>query len=177
MKSLLLLFILALSLSQAQSQKIIVGGKESDGKLQWSDFTGRVDKSSTFYAYTAYNIHPKIEGINLQGDSVSIANFEVILTLDPQKSWSRKDKQTEELLIHEQGHFNIGILCMRELVSTYKATKWLKAGFGAQMQTMISTVMKKYHEMGMRYDRETKHSMNKAEQEKWNLFFAQSLGQ
>ncbi len=36
------------------SQKIIVNGQESMGRLSWIDFTGKVDRGSSFNAYTSY---------------------------------------------------------------------------------------------------------------------------
>jgi hypothetical protein len=89
--------------------------------------------------------------------------------------WAKKDKVNNELLKHEQGHFDIGILCMREILSIYKQSKFTKANFSSLLQSIITDTSKKYNEMGLRYDTETRHSANKEHQEKWNTFFEEKL--
>lgn len=157
------------------AQKIVINGAETNRKLTWSDYTGAVDNSVPFIAYTGYLITTKTEGIKTLGDSIVIEKFEVTLKLDSIKSWAKKDKVTDELLIHEQGHFNIGILCMREILQVYKQTKFTKSNFNATIQNIFDVTLKKYNEMGVKYDEETEHFNNKKQQEKWNLFFAENL--
>ena len=107
----LLYWIVSLLFFQtAFSQKIIVNGQESNGKLSWQDFTGKPDKSSPFYACTANNINYKYDSAWIFGDSVIIKGYQVILELDSMRSWiniekANNKKANAELLIHEQGHF------------------------------------------------------------------------
>lgn len=156
-------------------QKIIVNNQESSGKLSWSDFTGKVDRSTSFQAFTSYKLKPKFGEIKVFGDSIKIGEFEIILELDQKKSWAKEDKLTDELLIHEQGHFNIGILNMKEILANYKLAKFTKSNFNPLIQNIITEASNKYREMGIKYDEETDHSKNKEQQLKWNNYFSEKL--
>jgi hypothetical protein len=171
---LLLLSILFLN-DTASSQKIIIKGQETKRKLTWPDFTGNPDPSSSLFAYTYYNLRYKYGNVRFIEDSAIIGGFEVILELDPQKSWAKADKVTDELLVHEQGHFNIGILCMREILSAFEETRFKKSDFNNKLQNMFTQSMNKYHNMTLQYDDETRHYQNKEQQLKWNQFFSDQL--
>src|SRR5438045_2919402 len=140
----LLYWIVSLLFFQtAFSQKIIVNGQESNGKLSWQDFTGKPDKSSPFYACTSNWINYKYDSVLIFGDSVIIKGYQVILELDPIKSWINIEKVNNkkantELLIHEQGHFNLGILCMNEILTKYKNSRFQKSNFNNLLQTIFS---------------------------------------
>ncbi len=170
---LFMLFLIHMFLQvQCYSQKILVNGQESNGKLNWSNFTGKIDKSSSFNAYTSYKFFTKFQGINFIGDSAIMNGFEIILELDPNNSWAKNDKVTDALLIHEQGHFNLGILCVREILNKYKETKFTRSNYKVALQGIISDASKKYNDLGLLYDKETDHSKNIEEQLKWNKFFS-----
>jgi hypothetical protein len=173
-KTSLLFFAFLICLS-CLSQKIIINGQETNRKLNWPDFTGKVDTSSPFFAYTHYNIKSKLGNIRIIGDSVNIGNFEVTLELDPNKSWAKNDKVTSELLIHEQGHFNLGILAMKEILDRFKESKFTRSNYNTELQNIVNDALKKYNNMSVQYDEETNHSKNKQEQMKWNDFFSKNL--
>jgi hypothetical protein len=176
MKAILLFCVLLTAVGNSSlAQTIIVDGKKSDGKLNWSHFSGKVDKSSSYNAHTSYKYNTKMGKVSMLGDSVYIESFDLILYLDQPNSWAKKGKTTDYLLEHEQGHFNIGILCVREIMQRYKAARFTPQNFTLTMQTIMNETAKKYTAMGFQYDRETEHSNNKAEQERWNNFFATEL--
>jgi len=156
-------------------QTIIVNGQSSSGKLKWEDFTGKIDKTSTFHAYTAYKYRTKIKSIKPSADSVIIEGFEVILELDHSKSWARMKNVSDELLLHEQGHFNFGILTMKEILEQVKQTHFTGSNYQVSIQKIVNQVAKKYHDMGRLYDEETKHHMDREQQAKWNDFFKSVL--
>ncbi len=175
LKKVFAILIILLVHQSSFGQTIIVNGQPSNGKLQWSDFTGKVDKTSTFHAYTAYKYRTKIKSIKPSGDSVIIEGFEVVLELDPSKSWARMKNVSDELLVHEQGHFNFGILTMKEILEQVKQTHFTASNFQVKLQKIVDQVAKKYHEMGRLYDEETKHHMDQQQQLKWNEFFKSVL--
>jgi hypothetical protein len=43
------------------------------------------------------------------------------------------------------------------------------------MKETFQSVMQEYEELGLKYDKETNHSMNKEKQEEWNLFIEAEL--
>jgi hypothetical protein len=156
-------------------QKIIINGKEGNRKLTWADFTGKVDKQDSYFAYTHWSVSPKLDNIRIIGDSVSVGSFLVTLELDPVKSWAKKDHLSDELLVHEQGHFDLGVMCLNEILSSYKQLRLTKSNWNTALQDMVSRLLTKYDGLMKQYDKETNHSNNKEEQKKWNKFFEDSL--
>jgi len=157
------------------SQRIIIHGKETDRKLEWSDFKGKVDMSSSYWAHTAYTIKYRYDNVKFNGEMATIVNFELSLELDPERTWARTEKISDELLIHEQGHFDIGILCAKEIMAIFNKTSFNKSDFSEALKSMVSETIRKYNEMGVQYDRETEHFRNKEQQEKWNSLLAEKL--
>jgi hypothetical protein len=173
-KLLLVLAVILLSLN-IYSQRIIIRGEETNRKLTWDDFTGKPDKSVSFLAYTRFKLSYEVGDVKVIGDSVAIDKFLVTVELDPKESWAKKDKVSDALLVHEQGHFDIGILCMKEILANYKQVKYTKSNFNYVIQGVINKAGKKYSDMTLQYDRETKHSSDKEQQAKWNAFFLEEL--
>jgi len=177
MKRTLLFALFACSLFpvDAFSQMVIINGKSTNRKLTWEDFKGTPDTSSTYWAYTSYLIRYRYDDIKIYSDAVTIGIFEVTVELDPGRTWAKMDKINDELLMHEQGHFNIGILCGKEILATLKQTRFEISNYREQMQSIVQEILKKYMEMGHLYDEETNHFSNKKEQERWNTLLAEKL--
>ena len=79
------------------------------------------------------------------------------------------------MLKHEQGHFDIGRLCLAALQQVFANAVFLKNNYQAKPSAIFSETLKKYHEMGSLYDKETNHSNNKEEQKRWNILIAKLL--
>ena len=174
-KTTILLTVTILVTVVCYSQKIFIGGRESNGKLTWPDFTGKIDKSSPMNAYTYYNFSTRFSNVQFLGDSALIQGFEVKLELDQSKSWAKPDRLSDKLLEHEQGHFNLGILCMKEVLEKFKQTRFTKSNFNTELRNMINEVSKKYNDLGIKYDNETDHSKNLEQQTRWNNFFTEQF--
>ena len=175
MREVLSLIMCFFSLTTIYSQKIIVNGKESIGKLKWEDFTGDVDKNSKFQAFTFYDYKYSYRLKPLENNLVLVENFNTELELNPEKSWYLVKNATEELLSHEQGHFNIGILATKELRKSIENKKFNKNTFKNEIQDLIRSIDKKYQELGVKYDKETSHSSDRIEQKKWDAYFKKEL--
>ncbi len=118
----------------------------------------------------------KFANIKFLGDCAVINGFEVTLEFNHQNSWAKMDYVTDNLLVHEQGHFNLGILCVREIMAKYREAHFTKTNFNALLQNIINEASKKYNDMGLKYDKETDHSKSSEQQIKWNNFFLEQLG-
>lgn len=156
-------------------QDIVINGTTGNRPLVWDDFTGSPDKSSSFEANTYWHINYKYLGITFSGDTVKFTGLNIKLELDPKLSWRKKAFETAELLKHEQGHFDIGIICQKALISNIAKTVFLKNNYNQLLKDVFANTMKKYHETGLQYDAETDHSKNKKAQEQWNEFFKKQL--
>jgi hypothetical protein len=171
------LSLILFSITNAFAQKVIISGKEGNRPLVWEDFTGKPDESSPHFAMTYWSISYKMANIQFSGDVATISGFEVVLELNAKGSWLKKGKGTAELLVHEQMHFNTGLLCMKELLRREKeiAPQLTRKNFNEKLQKLFDDVLKKYTAMGEKYDNETDHSKNIDQQLKWNQFFKEQL--
>jgi len=175
MKYLLGLFVTILFCLPATSQQVIISGQEGNRPLRWSDFTGKPDQSSTHSAQCYWNIRWQHAGVEKKDGKTIVKDFKAILELDPKRSWRKKGKETDELLLHEQGHFNNGLLCQRELLERVKNGQFSLSNANAEIQQLANEMLKKYQQQDDAYDRESDHSKNKEGQQKWNLFFEEAL--
>src|SRR5688572_4581520 len=106
------------------AQEIRVNGQPRTPILTWDDFKGKPDKSSPFFAYTYWTINCLYDAFTLKGDTVKW-NVKIVLDLT-KDSWKKKDKLSDSLLKHEQGHFDVGRICAFEAQSLVSSTVFLK---------------------------------------------------
>jgi len=175
MKKYSLLFLLLVFTNFSVGQQVIISGAVKNRLLTWNDFSGKHDKRSEHEANTYWKINYSYAGVNLQGDSAKLKGLTVKLELDADQSWIKPGKETADLLKHEQGHFDVGLICLRELVERINNTVFHKRDIAAKVQTLFSEILNKHLLMNKQYDEETDHSKRKKEQEKWDLFFAEEL--
>jgi len=152
----------------ALSQKVLINGKEGDRPLTWNDFKGKPDAGSPFGAYTYTQFRTQPGSFTFKGDTVKWdqpIEYWVELGKD---SWVKKDKCSDSLLQHEEGHFSIGKLLVLELNIRMKNAVFLKDNYRQQLVAIPKEVSEKYHALEEAYDKETEHSKNRSQQWKWN---------
>lgn len=171
----LFILLLIISSQNISAQKVIINGVEGNRLLQWSDFTGKPDLSSPYFAYTVWKTNFKYSAVRFSGDTALISGFQMTLMLDPIKSWLKKDKKSDELLLHEQGHFDIGLLFMKEVLEEISKVTFTRSNYQSEIRNLTSRVHKKYNEMTLTYDEDTNHSKNKEQQKNWTKFFSDNL--
>jgi hypothetical protein len=164
-----------LTLQSLSAQKILIGALEGNRPLQWTDFKGSPDNSSPYFAYTAWKTNVKFSGVQFEGDKAIINGFEMSVEFDANKSWVKTGKETVDLLKHEQGHFDVGVLYMQEVLKTIAAASFTRAGYKEEFQKIIKDIHLKYVAMSEKYDAETNHSIKRDVQEKWNAFFGEKV--
>lgn len=155
-----LLFLAQLSFGQ--NKKYFIEWDEAR-PLVWEDFKGRAEGSSVNHATTYGVLGYKYESI-----SGNKNKFILELYFDMKKSWVKKGKETDNLLVHEQAHFDIfeiyGRILMKRLIES-EALKDEKYS-----NNVIKVFKKAYKEMTSlqkEYDRETNHSKNEVKQTEW----------
>jgi len=148
---------------------IIFSSFQSDNKifwkekaiLTWDDFKGKPDASSPYKALTesVINIEIKTKGMEA---FLTIHNY-----FDKNQSWT-KTKTDANLLNHEQMHFNIAEIWTRKLREKLKGKTFEIKTFQTELNSMHSEIHRESKAMQAEYDKETEHSVNTVNQQKWN---------
>ena len=157
------------------AQKVFINGKEGDRPLTWNDFKGKPDATSPFGAYTYTLFRTQPGSFTFKGDTVKWdqpVEFWVELGKD---SWVKKEKCSDTLLQHEEGHFSIGKLLVLELNNRMKNTVFLKDNYRHQLIAIPKEISEKYKALEQAYDNETDHSKNRLQQWKWNQRLKEEL--
>ena len=175
MKRFVFLFLVNIFVTTVYSQVVIINGIDKNRLLTWEDFTGRPDKKSEHAAMASWKIYYSYQGINFNGDTAMLRGLKINLELDKDRSWLKKGRETGDLLKHEQGHFNVGLLCQQEMLKQFTNTVFLKSGWQDKIQKLFNNILDKYLQMDLKYDTETNHSKQKEMQQKWDSFFSTEL--
>ena len=146
---------------------------ENERPLIWKDFKMKVDKSSAFYALSHTGVAYKYNVI--YGENVLDIDFVVFAFFEKDLSWYKKDDATDELLVHEQLHFDISELSarmMRKEISEFSFTM----KYGEEILNIVNKYTFQREELQKQYDEETNHSRNKEEQKRWEEYVETELG-
>ena len=132
---------------------------KENSRLTWNDFQGRVDTASPNAALTHSAIHAQF------GYDDKELEFSIRCHFDKNKSWGRI--KNDHILGHEQGHFDLTEIFARKLYQDLKEYKFNGATVDKDINTIYGAVVRDLKLMQLSYDRETDHSRNLPEQERW----------
>ena len=144
-----------------------------DHKLQWSDFKGVVDTNSDAVALTASGI---TFSFSLRQSNDRYTGFEskVVAHFYPNKSWYLKDRGNDHVLAHEQLHFDITELHVRQLrygIAQLRVSQSIKE----ELQALHKAANENLANMQRAYDAQSQHSINKEQQALWSQFVKEEL--
>lgn len=142
-------------------------------KLTWADFKANPNLSSDAVALTASGItfgySVKTSGRQIIGFSTSVeAHFY------PNKSWYLKEKGNDNILRHEQLHFDITELYARQFREQIMRLE-VNQNVKEQMTRLHATINEALNETQKRYDKQSNHSINIEMQKQWENFIADEL--
>jgi hypothetical protein len=129
-------------------------------KLKWEDFRGTPNPTSTNAALTNSSITVEF-GYNNKGLTHSIK-----CRFNKSLSWGRI--KNDYILNHEQGHFDIAELHARILHKTLEAYEFNASTVSKDVNKIHGDVMNQHVQTQKMYDLETNHSIDSAEQRKWD---------
>lgn len=164
----LLLFVLFIHSSFSQNKNEIIW--KEGVPLTWKDFQGKVQKrfaaASTVYKIVAHLSSPTENKIHVI----------IHATFYKEDSWKNKSWINEQVLEHEQKHFDIVELFARKLrkkVSEMKVTDPLK--FEEEYAALHESNNKEMDIYQDLYDEETDGSMNGDKQREWNRKISEEI--
>jgi len=133
------------------------------GKLEWSFFQAPVPNTTNVSAITNAGVHVKWRVEN------SLLKFDIVTIFNKKKSWVLKEKQSIDLLNHEQKHFDLKeytARCLREVLVNHKF-KSINS-----IKDEINNLKKIHFDLGKArqklYDKETNLSKDKKKQIEWD---------
>lgn len=140
-----------------------------DQQLTWDDFIGKVNDTSKYDAECFAEIR-----YNYKFYSPTEFEFDVFANFDKSSSWRRKEMQSDDLLRHEQMHFNIAALFAEKLKDEFESSNY-SSDFDIQISQLFNEKKREYQAMQRQYDEETSHSLNKEKQKQWEDFISNEL--
>lgn len=144
-----------------------------DHKLQWSDFKGPIDTNSDAVALTASGITFSFS-LSQTNDRYVGYEAKVESHFYPNKSWYVKESGSDYILAHEQLHFDITELHVRQLryaIAQIRVSQSIKEDLRQVHQEANENLAKMQHA----YDSQTQHSINKERQAIWEQFVKEEL--
>jgi hypothetical protein len=123
--------------------------------------------------YVGYSYQPT------RHNGVYNIDFNVQLYLNTNRSWIKMDlvknqNMLQEILKHEQGHYNIAWLMRNELYSVFTRHRY-SANYQYEIASLFKQIESKYHKMNEDYENQTQHMDDAANQQKWNTWFNRQL--
>ncbi|WP_224489296.1 DUF922 domain-containing protein [Robertkochia flava] len=134
------------------------------GHLTWDDFRGApemdTDAAATTVSALSYNFQGYIQGNEL------VYVYDVKAYFFPDKSWVRPGMQDEELLLHEQLHFDITAWYASKLRKAFD-TITPSADPEEKVRAVYKQIQGELDSVQLRYDKQTDYSRNTREQLLW----------
>lgn len=149
---------------------------EQNRRLTWDDFTRRTGQAGVFKAYTTAGMRYTIEAPKGQIEILVETYFL------PKESWVHVDFLRDDLLAHEQAHFDIAAIYGRKLaqelaVLQVETSVFVERNYGERADAIFDQLYKELESTQTRYDKETEHSINATAQKEWERWITEQLSE
>lgn len=145
-------------------------------KLTWEDFKGspKLISNNRVAAQTYCGIQLATNRVtNFKKAKLFIKNI-----FDCNISWVRPElKENEDLLLHEQKHFDLSEIYARQLRKEIKTKKLNVYNLNNEINPLFKKVYAAYLDRQEVYDMETRHGLDKKKQSDWNIIISTELRQ
>ena len=168
----IVLLIFQINWAWAQEEEAIPW--ESSRKLSWSDFKDKPFKTAWAAATTASGISYQYTGREVPGGYA--LEFVVGAYFYPRKSWYQPQLCDEQVLAHEQLHFDISELFARKLRKRLAASTFTKNA-KAEVKEIYTQLLLELNAFQSRYDHETNYSRDFEKQQEWNRMIGKALSE
>ncbi len=158
-----------------------------DKTLTWADFGTPVPAKPPAAGQTAVAAHTEVKypvtyGWTSKGKSFNLADtVTVAIQLDKSKTWVaswvfQQSKQfQDDLLKHEQGHYDIAALLARDMFIELMQLKGQTFASQAALDTAVNAIVNAHRSQKVhdKYDlaSETNHGLNPTQQKAWDGYF------
>jgi hypothetical protein len=141
------------------------------GIFHWGMFRGKInpdhirEMGENTGAVTVSSLSYKM--VDVKGKHVQL---KVCAQFHPHESWTRYPHlyHPDEALEHEKRHFDICEIYARKFRQLLANSQWSNRTFDNNLRASFKKLVAEYRAAQARYDRETHHSIDVAQQENWN---------
>lgn len=147
---------------------------DSDYRLTWADFKGKVPPAAEPAATTASGISYRYSA-NLIHHEVKL-DFEVNAYFYPNESWYKPLVCDDLILSHEQLHFDIAELFARKMRDKLRRTSF-SDNVKQEIREIYQDILRELQDFQDQYDWETAYSRNAKKQLEWNEKIAKALAE
>lgn len=145
---------------------------EKNRKLSWNDFQGHkpvnTDHHTAAATYCSIGFETKVAA---NGKPI----IYVYNSFYPSSSWVLENTHDDEILIHEQGHFDICELYTRRLKECISMTRITGKDITVILEDIYNKVNLEYQSFQQAYESETEHGLNDKLQLEWNVKITSKL--
>ena len=147
---------------------------KKDRKLTWNDFRGPVpyDAEDQTAAATFCGIGFETQGIGAKNQNLKV---KVYNTFYIGNSWARTEEMNDDVLAHEQGHFDLCELYTRKLRERMTDLRASANTIKPTLRRIYDELQDEYKNRQELYEEETGHGVNIAEQKKWEKMLEKEL--
>ena len=146
---------------------------ESDYRLEWNDFRASPKRQADVIAVTASGLSFGYTTKRFSTGRIEY-EFEVKAHFYPEKSWFLKEHVSHITLTHERLHFDITELHARKFRQRVRGTRFT-SNIDNEMDVIHNAINDQLREMQQKYDSETQHSRDVAQQKVWQAIVAEEL--
>ena len=152
--------IFILSWVSISLENLIVWSKEK--KISWNDFQATAPKLDSHIALSRVEIQYE-SSVDKEGKMT----MEIRAVFIKDQSWVKQDRKSDNILKHEQYHFNLTEVWARKLRRDVTGKKWNPKTFEKEFNSMFKKHMAQTLKEQLRYDNETNHSQLRDKQTNW----------
>ena len=145
-----------------------------DRKLEWSDFIGKPDYSKDYVSllqiYFNYNTDSSYN-YALPGQTYEdYVEPNLVMSYSiSSNSWVKLSQATDEILNHEQTHWNIAVMCGLQFEKDVRSKRpWARYNWRMTVDSMFFKMVEGYYKVQNQYDEDTNHGLNKTQQKNWD---------
>jgi len=172
------IFCIVLSTSGLFSQQAPLIEYSTVTSFNWDMFKGKIniqhlnEMGDNTQAVTVSNLTYAASAITDKS-----ATIKVVAEFNPNESWTRypKMERQEIALDHEKRHFDITEIYARKIRKALTTGQFTSRHFIDTMDNLFKDLTSQHRAEQQKYDHETMHSMDAAQQKKWNKWIDEQL--
>ncbi len=142
-------------------------------RLTWKDFKGVPDLKHFGGAVTssgyAFDADMKMDKHTMY------LNIGVYIFFNKSQSWKKTSINSDYHLLHEQLHFDITRIGAENFIKQLVSSKFTKDNYNQLLNDVFDRSYNDNITMQHQYDRETRHSISREQQLKWNAKIAEEM--